>query len=43
MPNEEYEIAKKERARKAKLGMLSFFIMLVALVGGIVFIALTIP
>jgi hypothetical protein len=44
MPNEEYEIAKKERARKEKkLGMLSFILMAVALVGGIVFIALTIP
>jgi predicted nucleic acid-binding Zn ribbon protein len=43
MPNEEYEIAKKERARKAKLGMLSFLVMLAALVAGIVFIALTIP
>ena len=42
MPNEEYEIVKKERAKKSKLGMLSFFVMLVALVGGIVFIALTV-
>ena len=43
MSNKEYEIEKKERDRKAKLGMLSFLVMLVALVGGIVFIVLTIP
>lgn len=44
MPDKEYELAKKERARKdKKLGMISFLVMFLALVGGIVFIAITIP
>lgn len=44
MPDKEYEKTKQERARKdKKTSMIVFTFMFLALVGGIVFIAINVP